>query len=606
MFFFEAGRREAPLGFTVLGLASFSHTVLRLALPTLVGVMLLFSLSGCSKDDPDFRLAILLPNATYNPPISSGGTQDLILAGSLQSSAKTPKAPAGGALALASFTPTAAFFGNQVAILGGTGVSSTDPGAALLVRESNCSLTQYAVSYGVQGAYGSSSSIVATLPNVDAYLHQLAGLSGTAGTFPKGCSNRSLGTPSTNYVHLGRLSDGSSIAAYVDDSGKITVLKIGTSGAIVSQTVLASANAAHTLVAGDFNGDGIADLVTPLISANNTSGVGVYLSRADGSFGAVSVYGGYPANINRFYVRASIEDINGDGKLDIVAMGAPNSGNDFPTVVTLLGASNGTFVAGSVAVKTMSLGAFVLADFNGDAHLDILSAGGYWLPGAGDGTFGAAAQRFTNPVLVDGRTLAVGDFDGDGFLDAAVRSGRSAITIFKGLGNGTFSEASSYAGIRGADALNATDVNGDGILDLVVGLSAAGIFGANGDAQTIIQFLLGKGDGSFVAAQTLPGLGLSFSAGAPTLAIADFNADGLPDLVARSPLNNTSVILYRGSAQGSFSAAGSVATLSFSPRLFASGDLDGDGKPDVVAVGSSVAVMRGQALLIDRIRVLAS
>jgi hypothetical protein len=571
---------RAPIGVVRLG-------------QTIVLMLSLLSLLGCDKNDPYFQVALQAETGTYNPPIPNKSSQDIPLAFAPGLGTPVRKA-VGGGVTLATFTPTAAFYGNQTAITGGAVGTQSEPSSAILVRESNCSLTHYAISYGSAGVYGSSSSIVATLPNADSYLHQLSGLTSTAGTFPKGCSNRSLGTPSINYVHLGRSNDGYLIAAYVDDSGKVTALKIGATGAVQSQSVLASSNAAHTLVAADFNGDGIADLVTPLITVNNVTGVGVYLSRADGSFGAVTVYGGYPANLNRFYVRASIEDINGDGKLDIVAMGAPNSGIDPPTLVTLLGSGNGGFTSGSAGVKTMSLASFVLADFNADGKVDVMTAAGYWMQGAGDGSFGPATQRFTNPTLVDGRTLAVGDFDGDGMLDLALRSGRAAITIFKGLGDGNFSEKASYASIRGADALTASDINGDGILDLVVGVSSPGAFGANGDAQTVIQILFGRGDGSFIAAQALPGVGKTFLGGGPTVAVADFSGDTYPDLVARSPLSNTSLSLYRGTSQGGFAAASNVATLSFPATLFVTGDLDADGKPDIVAAaGSGLAVIRG-------------
>ena len=488
---------------------------------------------------------------------------------------------------LATFTPTAPLRGNQLAIVGGAQSTPSSPTGAILVRESNCTLTQYEIG----NVNGTTSTITSTLPNADAYLHLLSGLTTTAGAFPRGCVDRTKGVPSAPAVYLGKASNGELLSAVADPSGKISLLRVTTLGVLVSQTVLLDANAASTLAAIDLNGDGIADIVSPFVTVGGVNGIGLFLSHADGSFDPVMVYPGYAADASRFAARVSIEDVNGDGKLDIVAVAGSVSGLSSPTVVTLLGAGNGAFAAGPIAVKGIDDGPYVLADFDGDGRIDLLMGSGLLMLGNGDGSFGSPVQRLNVPAAL-GRNLAIGDFNGDGILDVAVRDG-SIITVLLGRGDGTFVIKASYAAIRGADFLSVVDVDGDGNADIVVGLSGPGIYGPNLRSQTVTQFLLGKGDGTFAASQAIPAVGISLLASAPTFALTDFNGDGYPDLIVRSSSSTTTVSMLAGSASANFSAEVAVATLGFRPELFAAGDVDGDGKADLIAVGSSLAVLKG-------------
>ncbi len=551
------------------------------------GFMLVVT-AGCTKWDPIFAKGVTNPGSDYQNTATASNTNGL--ADNPNRSVALKANPPG--LSLASYTPTAAFFGNQMAIVGDATSTTNNPHGSILVRESNCGLTQYDISYGSSGLYGSASSLFATLPGVDSYLHRISGLTTTAGVFPKGCSNRTLGTPSAPYAHLGRANDGNFQAVYVDDRGKIITLKINASAAVLSQTVLADSGAAATIAVADFNGDGIADIVSPFLTVAGSVGIGLFLSQANGSFSAATILGGFPAGVNRFSATASIEDVNGDGKLDIVAIGGSVTNTSSSTVVTtLLGNGNGGFASTSTLALTFS--PFVLADFNGDGKVDLLTAQGAWAPGIGDGSFGTPIQRFANPQLTDGRNLAVGDFNGDGKLDVALRSGRITISVFLGQGDGSFVAGASYAAIRGAGFLNATDINGDGFTDIVIGLSGAGLFGADADTQTISQFLLGKGDGTFVAAQSMTAVAQNqlFLGGIPTFALADFNGDRYPDLVAATPGNGTALELYAGSSSGRFGSASTVATFSFRPGFMASADTDGDGKADIIAAGASLVVL---------------
>ncbi len=546
----------------------------------LVGCSQLSVFYGVTSDDPDYRKALLFDQIFFGGP---GPAR-------VASTARTLRASAAAAsqISLQSFTPTVPFRGNQVAIVGGALDTDNSQTGAILVRQSNCSLTQY----GIGTVSGSASTVTHVLPGADAYLHQLSGLTTTPGTFPRGCVDRSLGVPSTAGTYLGPASNGDLLSALVNSSGKVTLLRFTTTGVPVSQTVLVTSGAAFTLAAADLNGDGIADIVTPYATVSGVSGIGVLLSHTDGSFDAPVVYTGYPAGINRFAAYASIDDINGDGKPDIVAIAGP--GFDPGTVVTLLGRGDGTFAPGSASVMTLRPASFVLADFNGDGRKDMMSAGGYFSAGHGDGSF--AAPVASGAEAFSGQHLAVGDFNGDGQLDLALHQS-TFIQIALGRGDGSFVPGATFATVRGAEYLSVSDIDGDGNDDIVVGLTGPRVLGPNTDSYRVTQFLLGRGDGTFAAAQALPGAGIALFGG-PTYAVADFNGDSYPDVVALAPNNASALVMFAGSSTGtlggSTGAATTVATLSFRPFMVTQADVDGDGKADLVSLGAKLAVLRGQ------------
>src|SRR2546430_5064256 len=177
----------------------------------------------------------------------------------------------------------------------------------------------------------------------------------------------------------------------------------------------------YSVVVGDFNGDGVPDLVVanfgnPYSSQTISGSVSVLLGKGDGAFRSAVTY---DAGRNPSSVRAA--DFNGDGKPDLAIANSVCSGGG-PNVSVLLGKDGGTFEAAFNYVGVAEPSSVGVGDFNGDGKPDLavadLGSGTVaMLLGNGDGTFqaGVGVAAGTRPEF-----LAVGDFNGDGKPDLVV------------------------------------------------------------------------------------------------------------------------------------------------------------------------------------------
>jgi len=264
-------------------------------------------------------------------------------------------------------------------------------------------------------------------------------------------------------------------------------------------------------------------------------------------------------------------DFNGDGHLDLAYL-SPNSNG----VIVLIGDGNGGFTQGKGGTSPTQVSDFALmaaGDFNGDGNLDLaipdLVGTVNILLGDGNGGF-TAAQGI--PFASRPLQVVVADFDRDGKPDLAVTT-MNDVAVLLGDGRGGFGSASTFPVGQGPFGLAVGDFNSDGVPDLAVANST-------GNQVTI---LLGDGNGGF-ASTTSFATGFSDSAEPTTLAVADLNLDGKPDLaVVDSYANRVSVLL--GDGKGGFAPAG-LASVRSTPYTLATGDFDGDGNPDVVVASS--------------------
>jgi hypothetical protein len=483
-------------------------------------------------------------------------------------------------ITLASFTPSAPVLGNGLAVVGGATGSSAAPALGILMRQPDCGLNQLLLHVPA------GSPTVTTLPDVGAYLHALSGLETTPGVFPEGCRDDDLGVPAGPAVSLGRAPNGDYLGAYVSPSGNLRFGQVGLGGERTSVSTLASkVDFGATLSAADFNHDGFVDLVVANLAADGQAGVGVFLGKSDGSLNSPTIYP--PVIPGETGLATTVEDLDGDGDLDIVVLTGPAG-----TVASLLGDGKGGFAFGPVPVDALGIGPLVRADFNSDGRKDVLTAGGELLLGQGDGTLSAATFPFAD-LGFDGfgfngfGSLVAGDFNRDGRQDiAATRLG--ILSIFPGNGDGTFADGADYGQIKGGRNLGVTDIDGDGNADIVVGGVGPGLYGPDMDTQTVIQFLMGRGDGRFIGAPALASK--SYQEG---FGVADFDGDGRADLVraglpAGTPVGGGQLELriLPGTAAGGFGTALAATPTDFYwATQVAAGDVNGDGKLDAIVAG---------------------
>ena len=325
---------------------------------------------------------------------------------------------------------------------------------------------------------------------------------------------------------------------------------------------------AGSVAVGDFNGDGLPDV------ALNTAGpagpaVEVLLGKGDGSFQPNHLI----LRVGQTPLSVAAGDFDGNGALDLV------TANSNGTVSVLLGNGDGSFRPRVDLTVGGSPHSVAVGDFNGDGRLDVVTAQQLTdtvsvLLGHGDGTFArplvfaASGQDFTP------QSMALGDVNGDGKLDLVIKSvsfldsDAFQVGVLLGNGDGTFQAPLLGAAQPGGSGdLALGDFNNDGRLDAAV----ADQLGASTGNLSVFA---GNGDGTF---QPLIRLDLLTGGNDPFgVAAADLNGDGLVDLVAANASSSTVGVLLNTSPPAA--AAATTTTLSTSTRdrrLRADGFADG-------------------------------
>ena len=143
-----------------------------------------------------------------------------------------------------------------------------------------------------------------------------------------------------------------------------------------------------------------------------------------------------------------------------------------------------------------------------------------------------------------------------------------------------------YPGAIQAQSLAVADLNGDGKPDLVVAAYGSQQGSGGSDPGGVIV-LLGKGDGTFQTPLTLTLTGLHPEA----VAAADLNGDGILDLAVAAvgtPGSPGSLAVFRGTGGGKFSSPQMLplGANGGTQSGIAVGDLNGDGKPDLAVVSN--------------------
>ncbi len=394
------------------------------------------------------------------------------------------------------------------------------------------------------------------------------------GSYPCGNSMVAVATGDFN-------GDGKLDVLTLDGSADLNVMLgngDGTFQTPITLNISASNLFTEAIAVGDFNGDRLLDVAVWAINASTgTAELHVFLGNGTGSFTYKATFvAPNSGNANPGPNSIVAADVNGDGKVDLVAMTTYNG------VFVFLGNGDGTFQAPTAyaTVCTNSIGpcqSLAVGDLNGDGKPDIAlqsndtTGGGMTiLLNTGTGTFGAPTYY---PVAIPGTfangAIAIGDVNGDKKPDVIVGSDNVTAIVYLNQGGGTF----AVHGTVGTVPLNPTnnivlaDINNDKKLDIIIpdGL---------GDVFTFY----GKGNGTFTAGPGYP-LQACNDCSNFLVQVGDFNGDGTLDLFESNGTNTSTVSLGRGDGTFQTNQVNAYNT-GLTANNVATADFNGDGFPD--------------------------
>ena len=378
-------------------------------------------------------------------------------------------------------------------------------------------------------------------------------------------------------------------------AGTSTVSSGGSlSAADLGISFLSTGNNPDYVAAADLNGDGFQDV----IAANFTDGtLSIFLGVGDGTFDIPTTVGVGAGPV--WVVTGNFhQNSTTDSSTNVDVIVANQKAN---TLSVLLGNGNGTFQAPATIATGSMPSSIAVADFNDDgiSDLAVVNQGdntiGIYL-GNGDGTFKAPTLIPTGskPTSI---VAAAFDSSSNGIIDLAItNSADNTLETFIGDGKGGFTKSATYAtGVTPVYVASA-DMNADEILDLVVADSGTVPTSTNSVINSVSLFL-GNGDGTFGTAAA-PRFDFPAGLNPTSIAIADFNEDGIPDMAITAQGDNALAVLI-GTGGGTFAPVFELP-LQASPDSVVTADFNGDGLPDVAVSNNgsnTVAIVLDSAAL---------
>jgi hypothetical protein len=330
---------------------------------------------------------------------------------------------------------------------------------------------------------------------------------------------------------------------------------------------------------GDFNNDGVLDLIVPCHGLSLSHGPFVYLGHANGSFTDIRTTCGF-SNLRKFndydstdWHGFSLADYDNDGNVDLyIAEGAgAHRGGLLKRDLLFHGNGDGTFtymsdVAGIASYGDRGREGFWF-DYNNDGFLDLFvknykDANGF--VGANrlyknnrNGTFTQIADGagLTNASygINGGAVTSFVDYDNDGRMDVAFSGEGAPEALYHHRGSGTFVNVTAAAGINAQTPCQGIawgDYNNDGFLDLYI---ARGNLSGQGNMEDTLY--KNNGDGTFTDVTTQAGLGSTSNNWAAVW--GDYDNDGFLDLFvacagAGAVGAGNANLLYHNNGNGTF------------------------------------------------------
>ena len=256
---------------------------------------------------------------------------------------------------------------------------------------------------------------------------------------------------------------------------------------------------------------------------------------------------------------------------------------------TIATAAGGRFTNSGQSLGTSRTDSVALGDLDGDGDLDAFvgnsGADRVWL-NDGTGIFVDSGHALGNFAT---RDVALGDLDGDGDLDALVGNYQPNV-VWLNDGEGRFTDSGQRLGSLDSDALALGDLDGDGDLDVFVGND--GVFG-----DTANEVWFNDGRGVFIDSGQRLGNGYTNA-----VALGDLNGDGYLDAFVGDTSDDPNTV-WMNDGRGHFSDTGQRLGAAYTSAVTLA-DLDGDGDLDVfvanaVGVSNEVWLNDGSGVFTD-------
>jgi hypothetical protein len=341
---------------------------------------------------------------------------------------------------------------------------------------------------------------------------------------------------------------------------------------------------------GDLDGDGKPDLAVANYVSNtvsvyrNTSSVGS-ITTSSFSSKVDFVTGSIPFSVG-------IGDLDGDGKPEmVVANNGSNTVSVFRNTSSVGSITTSSFASKVDFTTGTSPQAVSIGDLDRDGRPDLAVAN------AGSNT--VSIFRNTSSVgsiniagKVDFTTgsipysVSIGDLDGDGKPDLAVANdGSNTVSIFRNtsfigvINTGSFASKVDFATGTEPQSVSIGDLDGDGKLDLAT---------ANNISNTVSVLRNTSSLGSITTGSFAGKVDFATGSSPNSVSISDLDGDGKSDLATANYSVNSISVFQNTSSVGSITTGSFANKMDFTtgsgPYSVKIGDLDGDGKPDLVSV----------------------